>query len=256
MTSAEALLESFNIIHPRDYAAHGYPHEIWTWLRKNDPVHRWERTEGMPFWAITKRADIVSISKRPELFLNGPRIVISHEQERGMDEFPPTLIQLDPPKHGVYRQLLSKRFKPKALRRIHDDIERIGAEIVDSLVSERDAGECDFVQKVSAPLPIAVIAWLLGVPREDWKLIFDWTNRTVGSGDPEYQEEGKTQEETARQAMVELFMYFTKLIEEKKKNPADDLASLFAHAEVDGKPLPPMDVLAFCLIVVVAGNET
>jgi len=245
-----------NIVDPEVYATSGYPHDVWTRLRREDPVHWWSKTQGIPFWAVTRHDDITTISKRPETFASGPRLTISHLPERQMSEFPPTLIQLDPPKHGAYRQLVSRRFTPGALRRMHHDIERIGAEIVDSLVGERDSGECDFVEKVSAPLPIAVIAWMLGVPREDWELLFDWTNRTIGADDPDFQEAGKTSEETAMAAMTELFTYFAKLVEEKKKNPKDDLATLFATAEVDGQPLPPMDVLAWCLIVVVAGNET
>jgi cytochrome P450 len=245
----------FNIIHPDDYARHGYPHPVWTRLRREDPVHWWDKTDGIPFWAITKHADIVTIGKRPDVFWNGPRLTIDHRPEQRVD-FPPTLIQLDPPKHGIYRQLISKRFTPRYLKRMHADIERIGKDIVDALVKDSDRGECDFVREVSAPLPIAVIAWMLGVPECDWKLLFDWTNRTIGAGDPEYQEPGKTPQETAMAAMTETFMYFTKLIEEKKKNPADDLVTLFASLEVDGKPLPPMDVLTFCLIIVIAGNET
>jgi cytochrome P450 len=101
-----------------------------------------------------------------------------------------------------------------------------------------------------------VIAWLLGVPKSDWGLLFDWTNRTIGAGDPEYQVPGQTPPETAQKAMTELFMYFAKMVEEKRKNPGDDLVSLFVHAEVDGAPLPPMDLLSYCMIVVVAGNET
>jgi cytochrome P450 len=247
---------NFNIVDPEDYARHGYPHDVWTRLRREDPVHWWERTEGIPFWAITRHADITTISKRPEGFVSGPRLTISHLPEEPPQEFPPTLIQLDPPRHGIYRQLVSKRFTPGALRRMHGDIERIGKEIVDSLVEESESGECDFVEKVSAPLPIAVIAWMLGVPREDWDLLFDWTNRTIGASDPEFREDGKTPHETAREAMTELFAYFSELVEAKKKNPADDLMTLFMRAEVDGKPLPPLDILAWCLIVVVAGNET
>jgi cytochrome P450 len=255
--AAEALtLDEFNLVHPAHYAARGYPHEIWTRLRREDPVHWWDRTSGVPFWAVTKHADITTIGKRPALFANGPRLVISHEPEQRSDDFPPTLIQLDPPKHAVYRQLIGHRFRPGALRRMHDDIERIGREIVDALVEEGDSGACDFVQKVSAPLPIAVIAWMLGVPRSDWQLLFDWTNRIIGAADPEYQSEGKSRDETARTAMVELFTYFTKLVEEKKRNPADDLVTAFTQARVGGEPLPFMDVLAFCLIIVVAGNET
>jgi cytochrome P450 len=249
--------ERFHLVNPDDYAAQGYPHDIWTRLRREDPVHWWEQGEGRPFWAITKHADITTIGKRPDLFLNGPRLVMSHLPERPpMEGFPPTLIQMDNPQHTTYRNLISHRFRPAALRRMHADIEQIGKEIVDALIEETDEGTCDFVQRVSAPLPIAVIAWMLGVPKSDWNLLFDWTNRTIGAGDPEYQQEGKTPEETARTAMIELFTYFAKLVEEKKKSPADDLISVFTEARVDGKPLPPMDVLALCLIIVIAGNET
>jgi cytochrome P450 len=257
-SSAIDPFENFHLIHPDHYAAHGYPHPVWKRLRREDPVHWFDQTSGMPFWAITKHADIVSIGKQPEKFLNGPRLVLSHEPEIP-NMFPPTLIQLDPPKHGTYRQLISKRFTPRYLKRIHGDIERIGKQIVDQLLEKSgpgEFGECDFVREVSAPLPIAVIAWLLGVPESDWNLLFDWTNRTIGAGDPEYQQPGKTPQETAMGAMTELFGYFAKLVEEKRKHPGDDLISLFGQLEVNGERIPEIDVLTFCLIIVVAGNET
>ena len=248
---------SFNLVHPKDYAEHGYPHDIWDWMRANDPVYWWENTEGAPFWAITKHADITTIGKLPEIFVSGPVLVHSHvpiPAERM--EFPPTLIQLDPPKHGVYRRLISKRFTPRALLRFHNDIEAIGKEIVDNLLEGGLEGECDFVEAVSAPLPIAVIAWMLGLPKEDWNRLFDWTNRIIGAQDPAFQTEGKTPDETARETMVELFGYFTELAEEKRRNPADDLVTLFTQMEVDGEPLPLMDIMTWCLIIVIAGNET
>jgi cytochrome P450 len=256
MAAAESLSIS-PLIDPAYYAAHGYPHELWTRLRRDDRVHRVEANPQMPFWAITRHADIAAIGKRPDQFRNGTTLLIQTEpRPPGEEMFPKTLIEMDPPKHGKYRKIVSKRFTPGALKRWHGDIDRIGKEIVDDLLASGDQGEVDFVEKVAAPLPIAVIAWLLGLPRSDWKLLFDWTNRTIGSGDPEYQVEGQDTAATGRQAMIELFQYFAKLVEEKKKNPADDLISLFATAEVDGEKLPMMDVLAYCLIVVVAGNET
>ena len=254
MAEAIAFDES-NLVHPALYARHGYPHDVWTRLRAEDPVHWWDQTEGVPFWAVTKHADIVTVGKDPHTFINGPRLVIQHEPEREV-QFPPTLIQLDPPKHAVYRQLVSKRFTPRYLKRMHADIDRIGKEIVDALVGDSDTGECDFVEKVSAPLPIAVIAWMLGVPQPDWELLFDWTNRIIGAADPEYQLDGVDRTETALGAQLELFTYFSKLLEEKKKNPADDLISVILDARVDGQPLPQMDLLAWCLIIVIAGNET
>jgi len=247
----------FNLVDPAHYAAHGYPHDTFTKLRAEDPVHRWTATEGMPFWAITRHADITEISKQPDVFLNGPRLTISHRPEeppRGM--FPDTLIQMDNPRHRVFRKMISNRFTPRALRRIHEPIEAIGKEIVDALIVDKDEGECDFVAAVSAPLPIAVIGWLLGVPKSDWPLLFDWTNRIIGAQDPDFHDEGTDAIESARSTMVELFTYFTKTVEEKRKNPQDDLISLFTQLEYEGKPLEPMDVLAWCLIIVIAGNET
>ena len=174
-----------NIIHPGWYAEYGYPHDTWTRMRREDPVSYWDETEGTPFWAVTKHADIVEVGGQPELFKSGQRIVLQHDGEPEEFGFPPTLIQLDPPKHGRYRQLVNRRFTPGVLKKMRDDIERIGAEIVDGLVKDSDTAECDFVEKVAAPLPIAVIAWLMGVPREDWHLLFDWTNRAIAATDPE-----------------------------------------------------------------------
>jgi len=256
--SAGFEFDAAELISPNTYASRGYPHEEWAELRLRDPVHFVEGNAPMPFWAITKHADIVRIGKDPATFGNVPDLVIRTPEMASPDEFrpPPTLIQLDPPIHGKYRKIISKHFTPGALRRIHADIEQIAREIVLDLLAEGNEGRCDFVEKVSAPLPIAVIAWLLGVPRPDWKKLFDWTNRTIAPGDPEYQVEGQSPAETSRQANIEIFTYFAQLVEEKKRNPGDDLVTVFAHAEVDGEPLPMIDVLSYCNIIVVAGNET
>lgn len=255
MGTAETSFDR-NIIHPDDYAKHGYPHEVWSWMRREEPVFWWDRTQGVPFWAITKHADVIEISKQPERFLSGPRLTLTHLPERRTDEFPTTLIQMDPPQHGVFRQMVSRRFTPHALQRWRPEIERIGKEIVDALGGDGGSGECDFVHEVSAPLPIAVIAWILGVPGSDWRLLFDWTNRVIGAGDPEYQEPGKGPNATARAALLELFGYFTDLVEARRRRPEDDLITLFTQATYEGKPLELRDVLAWCFLIVVAGNET
>ena len=247
---------NFRLVHPEDYAQHGYPHVEWTHLRAEEPVS-WQTQEGgaVDYWAITKHADITEISKRPDAFISGPRLVIQHLKEE-ITAIPPTLIQMDPPMHGAYRQMISRRFTPRMLKKIHDPIEKIGREIVEKLISQSDEGECDFVNEVSAPLPIAVIAWLLGVPESDWNLLFDWTNRVIGAGDPEYQKEGEDSKATAMQAQIELFGYFTELVAERRKNPKDDLVTVFTQCEYEGKLLSDMDVLAWCFIIVIAGNET
>jgi cholest-4-en-3-one 26-monooxygenase len=252
--SAAAELEStaWEIIHPEAYARHGYPHETFRRLRAESPIRRFDDTP-IPFWAITKHAHVTEIGRSPELFRNAPLLVVNplYRQMEGELPFvrPPTLIEQDNPMHRESRKLIASRFTPRALKKIHADVDRIARKIVEE-VFEQEEGEIDFVEKVSAPLPIAVIAWLLGVPESDWKLIFDWTNRMIGSEDPEYSDEG------GNRAMVELFTYFAKLVEERRKSPKDDLITLFANAEVGGRKLEPLEVLSWCQIIVVAGNET
>ena len=125
--------DNFRLVHPEDYAQHGYPHQIWARLRAEDPVS-WQTQAGnaVDYWAITKHADITAIGKRPDIFLSGPRLVIQHLEEE-ITEMPPTLIQMDNPMHKDFRQQVSKRFTPRMLKNIHEPIERIGREIVENL---------------------------------------------------------------------------------------------------------------------------
>ena len=248
---------SLDIASPDTYAVHGYPHEVWSTLRRDAPVCWLENSNGPAFWAITKHADIVAISRQPRRFISQPMISLpSYANPEGeMQAEVNTIIQMDPPAHGVYRQLTSRRFTPRALRRMHEDIEQIAIEILDSIETDVDA-ECDFVTSVAAPLPIAVIAWVLGLPREDWPRLFDWTNRIAGATDPEYQMEGEDTAGARRNAMLEVFQYFTELVKERRKYPRDDLVTALAQAEVDGQPLGPVDLLSYYMILVAAGNET
>ena len=255
--SSSLRLDDTQFIEPDLYVRDGYPHDAWSLLRKEAPIYWFDRSKGDDFWAITKHEDIVFISKRPELFISDPKIVVQTTRfsERNQSRIPKNLIQFDPPKHGPQRKIISKGFTPRALRRWHADIERIARGVVDDLFAEGDDGECDFVEKIAAPLPIAVIGWLLGVPEADWPKLFHWTNRFTGSSDPEYMDRA-TPIDTVVVAQQELFEYFMHLVEERRREPKDDLVSLFAHTESEGKPLTDLEVLVWCMLIVAAGNET
>jgi cytochrome P450 len=249
-------LDEVALIDPDRYAREGYPHDEWTLLRRQAPVYWFDRSEGEHFWALTRHEDIVFVSKRPDLFISGPTLVVQLTPfAKRRYEIPKALIDFDPPKHGPQRQIISKGFTPRALRRFHADIERIAKGVVDALFAEGDEGECDFVEKISAPLPIAVIGWLLGVPEPDWPKLFHWTNRILGAHDPEYRDRA-TPGETVRAAHEELFEYFAHLVALRRREAQDDLVSVFAHAEVEGQPLSDAEVLGWCNIIVNAGNET
>lgn len=252
---AALRLDEIDIIHPERYVAHGYPHAEWTLLRREAPVYWFDRTEGERFWAITKHADIVFIGKRPDLFISDPLLAVGTTPLSEREDYPKNLIQFDPPKHGAQRKLISNRFTPHALKAWQADIERIARKVGDNLFAEGDEGECDFVEKVAAPLSIAVLARLLGMPEADGEKLLHWTHCIVGSHDPEYQHR-PTAQETMNVAREELYEYFACLMAARRQDPRDDLVSLFAHADVEGKPLSDREVLEWLYLMVAAGNET
>jgi cytochrome P450 len=246
------------LVEPAHYARSGYPHEAWTRLRAGSPLTRLEPPGRLPFWAVVKHADIALVSGQPRRFANGRGILASQLRDPGhAREVPPTmLITLDPPQHGPMRRLASLRFTPRGLRARSADIERIAVEILDAAATGGETAECDFVERIAAQLPIAVIAWILGVPRADWPLLFRWTNEVIGSEDPEYRRSGETPAQTSGRARRELQAYFSRLVERRRAAPEDDLVSQLAAARIDGEPLTPIELLAYCELMVEAGNET
>ena len=254
--ASEFPLDSIDIISPDHYQKNGYPHAEWTYLRKHHPVFYVERPRVDPFWAITKAADLKEISCQPRLWLNGPRLAVFVLDE-GADGLPPELplrhlLNMDPPQHGEFRSILSQYFTPRSIRALEPDVANITAQLLDDLM---DREECDFVTEISSKVPVAVIAEMLGVPRKDWPTIFRWTNEIIGGGDPEFQR-GKDANETFAQARMEMFQYFTDLVEESRKHPGRSVTSVISNAKVNGEPLPALELLSYLLLLVVAGNET
>jgi cytochrome P450 len=254
-------LDTIDIIGPDHYAKNGYPHEEWALLRREAPIYWYDRTPGIPFWAVTKHEDIVTLSKQPRRFQNGPRLAVfppdpGQSEEERPDEFGRHLLIMDPPQHHQYRRLISNRFTPRALRAMHADIDRIACDILNEITTGGASAEVDFVETVSSVLPLAVIADMLGVPRDDWKLLFQWTNELIGAGDPEYRREGETADETSERARLGMLEYFSKMIEARRREPRDDLVSILANAELDGGPLPLENLMAYYNLIVIAGNET
>ena len=251
------LLAGPELMEPALYARDGYPHETWTRLRRESPVHRYE-AHDFPFWALSRHAEIVEVSRQPQLFSNQPRFQIVVGADYASDDArePETIIHMDPPRHRHYRELLSRRFTPRALQAAEAQVEAISREVLDELAAHAEEGECDFVEKVAAPLPIAVIAWMLEVPRADWPRLFEWTNAVVGATDPEYQKPGESAHETRLRASDELYQYFAELAEERRHGDGDDLVSVLARAQIEEAPLTPHELASYYLLLVVAGNET
>ncbi len=234
-----------------DIYVEGVPHEAFRVLRSERPVSfQAEPPDGRGFWAITKYADIVSISKDPGTFS-------SWRGGTNIPDYPPDnlevirmlMVNMDPPQHNKFRRLTSTGFTPRMIARMEEYIRRAAVEIVDEVI---ESGSCDFVTKVAAELPLVVIADIMGVPQEDRHLVFDWSNRLIGFDDPEFQ----TSLEDATIAASEMWAYANQLAESKRGQDGKDLTTVLINAEVDGEQLSEMEFDAFFLLLCVAGNET
>jgi cholest-4-en-3-one 26-monooxygenase len=159
------------------------------------------------------------------------------------------MLNMDPPMHTRYRRLVNKGFTPRMVHELEEAITERARRLVGAA---RERGEFDFVTDIAAELPLQVIAELMGVPQEDRYKVFDWSNRMVGSNDPEFLEAP----ELATAAAMELFMYADALTLERKANPHEDLVSLLAQAEIDGDQLSQLEIDMFFMLLAVAGNET
>jgi cholest-4-en-3-one 26-monooxygenase len=246
-------LSTLDVMSPEHYEQSGYPHAEWAHLRRHAPVFWYERPGWDPFWAVTKHSDIVWLSKHPKQLLNAPRLaVFSNEVPPPPEGESRHLLNMDPPDHAKYRQVASKRFTPRAVQGWEPKVRQITRSVIDAAAQRQ---EIDFVRDVSAPITIAVIALMLGVPEHDWPLLFRWTNEVIAPEDPEFQREGDARK-TVDGARLEVFAYFNDLAEQRRRKPGDDIVSEVANGAVDGRALPPVELLSYLFLLVVAGNET
>jgi cholest-4-en-3-one 26-monooxygenase len=249
-----AGVDVYDLIDPERYARRGYPHDAWTRLRAEAPVAHFAPEGWQPFWAITKHADVLELAKQPERFSSAKGITLV----RAGVVIPPSemVVMLDPPKHGPVRRVANGRFTPRAVRTQRPDIERIATETIDSSLGAEASGELDFVERIAAPFPLGVIAWILGVPADDWQHLFRWTNEVIGKDDAEYRRPGETPGQTIKRARGEVHAYFRQLIAQRRDHPQDDLMSELLTGEIEGKALNDEQLVSYCELLVEAGNET
>jgi cholest-4-en-3-one 26-monooxygenase len=240
----------------RDRFTRGIPHEWFTWLRENQPVFKHPEPGGPGFWVITKHADVIQCNRDAGTFSSAQsRGGVVGLEENGMPQTEAEeaggrlMLFMDPPDHTRYRKLVNRGFTPRMIGQLEPHIRELTNTILDAALAKDD---CDFVVDIAAELPLEVIAELIGVPREDRHKIFEWSNRMIGSEDPEYM----VGDEEVFQAQVEMFMYAQTLAEKRRADPQDDIITALLSAEVDGDSLSDMDFNLFFLLLSVAGNET
>jgi cytochrome P450 len=260
MSAAPALPHArLDVISARTYGEHGYPHEAWQRLRAEAPVCFMEPPGYRPFWAITKHADIVEVSKQPDKFKSAGRFILFPNMGVGTNaddlaENPPLrmLVNMDPPEHRDYRKLVSGWFTPRSVARLEPRLEEITREIFDEL---QGSGTCEFVNTIAARQPLRMITELLGIPREHEDFVLRITNENFGLEDAEFQRQGQTREERLA-FLTEAAGFLSNLIEDRRRSPKHDLTTVLAQATLDGKPVPPFELFSLLFLVMVAGHDT
>ncbi|HQV59051.1 MAG TPA: cytochrome P450, partial [Ilumatobacteraceae bacterium] len=228
-------------------------HPMFAAMRQQPGLYWHDEPDGPGFWNVTRYDDLVQVNRDTANFsseVGGISIPDYHDNQEGaMDPRGLMMLYMDPPKHTRYRTLVQKGFTPRMIGLLEQYLTHRAILIVDNII---ERGECDFVEDLASELPLQAIAEIMGVPQEERRLLFDWSNRLIGMDDPEYagdREAGST-------AAAELYMYANGLAQQRRADPRDDIVTKLINAEIDGDKLTELEFDMFMLLLTVAGNET
>jgi cytochrome P450 len=253
------------VVDPTAYADGKRIDDALKWVRDNAPLDVAEPEGYQPFWIASRHADIQDIERRSNVFLNNPRPgLMSIEGQRKMAEAQAgrpalgMLINMDAPQHMKYRLLTQGALSPNSLRALEDRFREIASKFVDRLLKKGE--RCEFARDLALLYPLHVIMDLLGVPEEDEPRMLKLTQELAANTDPDLNRTGAQgtgiDAEAAMATMTEFFMYFQKMIEDRKANPRGDLATLIANSRVDDRPLDVSEIVSYYGIIATAGHDT
>jgi cytochrome P450 len=234
-------------------------HGLFDYLREHDPVSWVEHPDYQPFWSLTKYDDIKFVGSNNDRFLSAPRTVlmpVEYEEallaQFGTRNGLETLIHMDRPKHLKLRRVTKEWFLPRSIAKLDVEVQAMCKEYVDKM--QEMGGECDFVKDITLLYPLRIIMSILGLPRESEATMLKLTQEIFGSEDPDLQRVDVG--ETDMGTLLEFGAYFQEVIDDRKKNPQDDLATVLATAQVDGEPMDPLDQMSYFIIAASAGHDT
>lgn len=257
------------IVNPVAYGEWNGIKEKFRWARDNMPVGLVQAEGFMPFWAITRHEDIMTVSKDNARFLNAPKSVVlgpiavqmlTHMITGGSPHLVRSLVTMDAPEHMDYRKLTQSWFMPKNLASLEEKIRGIARVSVDAMLET--GGSCDFVHQVSALYPLHVVMQILGVPHEDEPLMLKLTQEMFGGEDPDLNRARSVEltPEQVTQFVIEAVRdfegYFMKLAADRRADPKDDVATVIANAVIDGEPISDRNAAGYYIIVAAAGHDT
>jgi len=240
LASVRAMQPPLPLHDPAFWAGDPYP--VFAELRANDPVHRYEGPAG-EMWAVTRHADVLAVSKDPATFCSGKGVLLT-DLTRPMVTTD-SILYLDPPQHSKHRKLVSPSLTVRRVAELEHQVRQIVTELLDAVAADEVV---DAVEALSMPLPLMVIAELIGVPRSDLADFRRWSDAMIDAA--------SDFDDKSLVLAAELFSYIDAVVQERHATPQNDLVSVLAHGTVDGEAVSDLDINMFVLTLLVAGNET
>lgn len=207
------------------------PFPFYSTMRKSQPVY-YDPLQDV--WTAFRYADVEQVLNDYKLF--------SSMRDRQITDTPPSILYMDPPRHRQLRTLVSQAFTPRSIAQLSSRITDIVTQLLDQVAP---AGQMDIISDLAYPLPVIVIAELLGIPPEDRARFKHWSDAVVDT---------LTSDDIGPRP--EMDEYFLQIIAQRREHPQDDLVSALLDARVDGEHLTQAEIISFCVLLLVAGNET
>ena len=232
---------------PYSHELHKDPYSVYKTLRDEHPLYR---IESRNCWVLSRFEDVIDAALNWQRFISGQGVLLDRGDLTGDAGGLPMLVMLDPLRHTTLRRIVSRAFTPRRVAEMEPQIRRTARDLLDSVAAA--GGEGDFVHDVAGPLPSTVIADMMGVPKTDQDAFREWSD-SIMRGDPSDEEST----EASLFAIGSLLEYFDGIIEDRRRTPGDDLVTALVHTELEpGEELTTDELLWFCVLLLVAGNET
>jgi len=224
----------------------GDPHSVMKRLRRTDPLPWYEGSGGA--WCVLKHADLMAISRNPGTYTStrGIQIGLGNMSTNRPAAVAPTILEMDPPQHNLHRKLVISEFTPGATQKLETMVRAIARECIDTI---EPGSTGDLVESLAVPVPMYVIAEMLGVPRADRPDFKRWSDSMIEAG-------GGRRTPATDACLGEMLRYFAAVLAERRRAPKDDLVSTLARSEIEGEQLSDGSILMFCITLLAAGNET
>ena len=250
------------LVSPAAHADEGRIHALFSQLRRTSPVHWTQPADYRPFWALTRHADIMEVSRRNDVFINSRRLnLMTRAQEtaakRAVGKFARmyrTVAHMDNPDHREYRRVTAEWFMGPGVRKFETAVAALAEESLDHIATF--GGEpFDYAREVANLFPLRVIMSILGVPREDQPLMLRLTQEFFGADDADLSRNGAENGQHF-DLLAQFFDYFTAMAEDRRKAPRDDLATVIAHGRPYDGPMGDLETASYYAVIATAGHDT